>query len=732
MNIVNARIYSHFIMILMIILFAGCSEDMLKSVEQEIDQEINSNVSMMTLTLGLPDDEVKTRLSYTDASSQGKLKMVTKWSEDDKILVTLSPGNPAGNGVSSVLELLSGAGTSTGVFTGEEINYISKDWFFYFPAGKVGGEKDYLAFSYLGQVQDGNNNLDHLKEYHTLRTIFSFEEYVNLDGNDVDFSGENIEQSGCIKFNLTGLPSIVPVNISLECYDGAGSQQSVFYAHNYLNSYYPDNNYSYSPNSQKVAAMGLKLENFEQTSSVTAYLMVSNAPVEIAEGSKLRVVVTDSEGSKYYCDKPLASKITLKGGTLNRISCSAWEELQVSDYDGMENPASGVVVLQENSVGEGVDIILMGDGYAEDKFGKNGQYDADMRQAYSDFFSAEPFKSLKPYFNVYYINAVSQENHDAEPMANGAVQGDAVTVFNTQFVENTTRISGNDELTLQYAMQAIRAKGGNNGTQCTDEDEIYARAYRALVMVMVNVPCHAGTCYMRWTIDSDYGNAYSVAYTSLNTSDFARKWTMLHESGGHGFGKLADEYVNYVFTQFPTHLWKDLDEKHSYGVNRNVDRYWGASYPGDAIVVWDGVTEAENVVTTTSNVYWSDLVTDYSASEGLGVWESANTYSNFYCRATDNSVMNNQFAQNGQFFNAIQRWAIWYRVMRLAGVNVGSNFKSSLSQFKNFDKNLTIPMNESTVAVSATRQITPLIEEMPLAPPVLIKSRWENGRLVEE
>ena len=730
MNTANIRKYSHFLLALVIILFAGCSEDVLKRVEQEVNQEVTAVDSMMTVTLGLPDD-VKTRLSYTDASSQGNLKMVTKWSEDDKILVTLKPGNPETEGVSSVLELVSGAGTSTGVFAGERINYTSKMWFFYFPADKVGGEKEYLAFSYVGQVQDGNNSLDHLKEFHTLRTIFSFDDYVHLDGSDVDFSGDNIEQSGCIKFNLTNLPSIVPTNISLECYDAAGNSLSVFFKYNYLPMYYPDESKSYTPNGQRSPKVDLQLKNFERTSSVSAYLMVSNAAIEIPAESKFRVVVTDSDGNKYYCDKLIASDIVLKGGTLNRISCSTWEKIQVSNYDGMVNPTAGVTVLQEKSIGEGVDIILMGDGYAEDKFGANGQYDADMKQAYNDFFSTEPYKSLKQYFNVYYINAVSQENHDAVPLANGAMQGDAKTIFNTQFVENSTRISGNDDLTLQYAMQAIRAKGGKNGAQCTDENEIYIRAHKALVMVMVNVPCHAGTCYMRWTFDTDYANACSVAYTSLNTSGFARKWTMLHEAGGHGFGKLADEYVSYVFTQFTTRLWDELDEQHSYGVNRNVDRYWGASYPDGVTVVWDGVTEAENVVTTVSNVYWSDLVTDYSASEGLGVWESAHSYTNFYCRATGNSVMNSQFASNGQFFNAIQRWAIWYRVMKLAGVNVGSDFKSSLSQFKNFDKNLSIQMNDSSVAVSATQQITPLVEELPLAPPVLIKSRWENGRLVE-
>ena len=107
--------------------FGSCSKDLLKSAEEEIEQGITTDESVMTLTLGLPDSQVNTRLQYTDASSQGRLEMITKWSADDKILVTLSPGNPETHGVSSILELQSGAGTSTGIFNGKSINYTSKN-----------------------------------------------------------------------------------------------------------------------------------------------------------------------------------------------------------------------------------------------------------------------------------------------------------------------------------------------------------------------------------------------------------------------------------------------------------------------------------------------------------------------------------------------------------------------------------------------------------------------------
>jgi len=236
-------------------------------------------------------------------------------------------------------------------------------------------------------------------------------------------------------------------------------------------------------------------------------------------------------------------------------------------------------------------------------------------------------------------------------------------------------------------MQAIRTKGGKNGTACTDENEVSYRANRALMIVMVNVQCHAGTCSLVWTTGSDYGNAYSVAYTALgNNSEEQRRWTTIHEAGGHGFGKLGDEY---------------------WGPEERAD---GWSLP------WEDTTE--------DNVYWSELLGGYGyeESEGLGVYRGGYTYENFFCRPTPNSVMRSQFSNDGKFFNAISRWAIWYRLMKLTGCTNASDFKSSLNEFIAFDNTITIdaePLTRSAVYDNGM---------FPLAPPVLIEAEWsEDG-----
>lgn len=71
--------------------------------------------------------------------------------------------------------------------------------------------------------------------------------------------------------------------------------------------------------------------------------------------------------------------------------------------------------------------------------------------------------------------------------------------------------------------------------------------------------------------------------------------------------------------------------------------------------------------------------------------------------------------------------------MRLAGENVGSDFFSSLSTFKNFDKNLNIVQSEQVAAVASMYENTVPYEALqPLAPPVLLQGEWVDGRFVEK
>lgn len=729
------RIFSHIFsvgLLMGITLWSGCSNDaVIEEIQPPIETEFeNENTYVATLIAGLPGNNTESRLAY-ELTNNGK-SIKTLWESGDQLVVKLA--GPS-SGYTDIFTIKDGIGTSSGTFECENMNKVSTNmWAMFFPS-TITCEKDFLEFTYTGQKQTKNDNLDHLKKYHTLRYLYWYEgegDNALFDQTYIDLSGEDVEESACMKFNLSNLESSTPSNIELIYMNSEGAYTDLFFTHNCLSSWYG----STSPNWERTYKMSLALEGFSATTSITAYMMLSNYDISVEAGGKFRVIVTTDKG-KFYCDKTIASDVTLQGGKLHSITCTEWTK--VGDIDGFDSPQSGVVVLQEAELGNpGADIIIMGDGFAEDQF-SDGTYEAYMKNAYEDFFSVEPYASLKEYFNVYYINAVSQENHDAEPYydesknQNGATMGDAVTIFNTQFTPGSTSISGNNDMVLQYAKQAIRTKGGKGGTAVTDETEVSVRANTALMMVMVNVPCYAGTCSIAWTNDTekDYGTVYSIGYTSLGNdgSGVQCKWTTLHECGGHGFGKLADEYGGGTITEFSTGNWTNLANYHTYGIFRNVNEYWGQEEINDG---W----KIDWTTTTSENVYWSDLLT-YSSyiqsieenGEGLGIYRGAYTYENLFCRPTENSIMRNQMATNGQFFNAISRWAIWYRVMRLTNSTTATQFKKSLAEFIAFDENLKIEKNQN---LSSRSLVEPIQEFKPLGPPVLIKGHWENGNFVKD
>lgn len=700
---------------------AGCTES-LETAEPEI---ITESAEPARLYIGLPGDDAETRLIHQETDASGRTAVKTLWEADDVVIANASPGSEDN---AYEFRLVEGQGSSRGVFECTVFpngyrpeNFSSNAWTIYFPGEKIQGEGDYLAFSYKGQTQRGNGSMEHLKDYHTLRLACSESSFSN---ESIYLSGEDLEESSCMKFNIKGLPAAVPTGIELSYSAPAGGTSSCFSIHNRLDKWWSGNHSSDGTTSSRIQ---LALEGFSATSDITAYIMMSNYPVVLHNGGTLRVTVEMEDGKSYFCDKPLSKNTTLYGGRLHTITCTSWTEKQVSGIDGFDNPEDGVQVLQEATVGNGTDIIIMGDGFAADQFGKGGKYESVMQKAYEDFFSVEPYRSLKAYFNVYYINAVSDENHDAEPYfdgwgaQNGAVNGSASTVFNTRFTPGATTITGDNSAALEYARQALKAKGGKGGTECDDESEARARADRALIMVMTNVHCHAGTCNMVWTYGSDYGNAYSVAYTALgNNDDEQCRWTTIHEAGGHGFGKLADEYEGYRYTSFNTGIWNELRNNHSYGISRNINEHWTE----EEAAGWSGL---DWTYTTPQNVYWSELLDDglgYVESESLGIYKGANTLEHMFCRATPNSIMRNQFADDGRFFNAISRWAIWYRVMKLTGSTSASDFKSSLDEFLAFDRTITVDTDARTRSISYDPGM------LPLGAPVLIEGRWEDGRLI--
>lgn len=305
--------------------------------------------------------------------------------------------------------------------------------------------------------------------------------------------------------------------------------------------------------------------------------------------------------------------------------------------------------LQTHSKGEGIPVVLMGDGFL-DKDIKTGVYEKTMKQTCSYLFTAEPVKSLKEYFDVYYVNAVSETNSFAE----------GKTVFASKFEGGTsTGISGDDKKAMDYADKVE----GISGLRNASESEKF-RHNNALVVIVLNDARYAGTCAIYSDgVEREIPRGYSVAYIPMADSSkhdgIGFEQILHHEALGHGFGKLADEYAYEKNGTLK-------EESEEYGVLKS----------------WQSYGCYKNVDTTDKlkDTFWAHLAAESCyAAEKIGCYEGGYTYSKGVYRPTETSIM----VSNDQGFNAPSRELIYKRAMMIAG---GGTYTYVFEDFLAFDE----------------------------------------------
>ena len=273
-----------------------------------------------------------------------------------------------------------------------------------------------------------------------------------------------------------------------------------------------------------------------------------------------------------------------------------------------------VTLLQKASEGRGIDLVLMGDIYSDRQI-ESGLYRQDMELAADAFFNVEPYKSFRHLFNVYMVTAVST----VEKMGQGS------TAFATQYAG--VAITGYDPLAIEYTLKAV-------GEERMDD---------AMAVVLVNDTGYGGTCFYNPPASSnnDWGSGFSVSYFSVNDRQEALAELIQHETGGHGFAKLSDEYsYDFMGHVSAMDVVKYTDEYEKYGWWKNTD------FTSDP-----------------AKVKWSHFLTDSRyENEDLDVYEGGLTYPYGVWRPSQNSIMNT--SKGG--FNAPSREAIYYRIHKLA------------------------------------------------------------------
>lgn len=329
-------------------------------------------------------------------------------------------------------------------------------------------------------------------------------------------------------------------------------------------------------------------------------------------------------------------------------------------YASTDYSADGrVKTLQKASVGKGIDIVLMGDGYT-DAMIADGTYDAALRRMYDVLFAEEPLKSYRDRFNVYQVDVVSK---------NGLIADDALTALNTKFVVGT-EVGGSDAVVQNYAKAVV-----------SDMDE-------ALLVVLMNEKNQlGGTCYMYDGAAGKYGSGLSICYFSDIQDPRLFSNLVNHESIGHGFGKLGDEYAYEYMGKYIPGTDNSLITHELMGWFKNVD------VNGDP-----------------AKIKWAKFIADSRyANDGVGVFEGAFTYWTGIYRPSDFSTMR----YNDGGFNAPSREAIWCRIQHLSN---GPDWVYDYEDFVRYD---AVNLERSAMPTTMAKRGSLVLKTAQHCPPFL-------------
>ena len=270
-----------------------------------------------------------------------------------------------------------------------------------------------------------------------------------------------------------------------------------------------------------------------------------------------------------------------------------------------------VYTVQTHSKGNGVHLVFMGDCY-DAKDISEGKYLTNVQEAVEHFFAIEPYNTYKDYFDVHIVFGCSPDSGI----------GDLNTIREARFGS-------------QYNVGADIEPDFNTCFTYAAKAPI-SRLSESLVVLVLNSNSYAGVTYM-------YNDGTAIAVLPMSAREYPWDFRGLvqHEAGGHGFGKLGDEYIYYnTFLQGnPASYGKFVSAK-------ALGWYDNMSLTGDLV-----------------KVPWAHLIYDPKYSNMVDVYEGGHFFARGVYRSEANSCMNN----NVPYFSTISRESIVKRIMRYAG-----------------------------------------------------------------
>lgn len=297
--------------------------------------------------------------------------------------------------------------------------------------------------------------------------------------------------------------------------------------------------------------------------------------------------------------------------------------LDVEQYDADYSDGE-VMTLNTATKGPGIDIVFIGDGYDAKDIAK-GTFKQNTDDGFKHFFGIEPYSTYKDYFNVYAVVSKSDDS------GIGTVNTVIDTKFGSYFTQNRIKAPAADKC-FQWAKRADASMDLS----------------KSLVIMLMNTSTYEG-------VTMTYGDGSAIACCPVSTDAYPYDFRGIiqHEAGGHGFGKLGDEYIYHnAFIQTCNcldgceHPQGDDDTMTAYGIYKSKGWYKNLSMTADA-----------------KQVPWAHLIYHKNYSDKVDMYEGGYMHTRGVYRSEATSCMNN----NIPYYSAISRQAIVERIKAYAG-----------------------------------------------------------------
>lgn len=299
-----------------------------------------------------------------------------------------------------------------------------------------------------------------------------------------------------------------------------------------------------------------------------------------------------------------------------------------------------ITVMQTHSKGNGIKLVLMGDLFVDKDMGEGGKYETLMKLAMENVFSIEPIKSLRDYFDVIAIKAVSEND-----WASGK------TAFET--LSRNGMVEYNMDKCKEYALKATGCNSLNNTH-----------------IILVNLHAGAQTTTETGRLPDDSFYQTSLSCCRYNKKDPDGLEYMIHKIViGYGIGLLHNEhYIPGISSSSPTLI--DIESINSKYVE--FGQYANMDFTDDL-----------------SRIRWAHFVDDSRyKNEGIGAYEGGGGWIYGVYRPTKYSIMREGIWENGRThyivnqFNAPSREAIYKNIMKRAN---GKSWTYDFEEFVELD-----------------------------------------------